>query len=297
MGTRTLAKGHGARAPEQCDGPRGDVDDSQEGNCGHAGALSEQSVVTGFTVGALRHAENPRATDDGPARLNAGRRGWAVSAANGLRAFALLALGVAQSFPSQASNWEVISEREGITVSRRAVQGRAFPQLRAVGEVPGTPYEILAVLLDVPAHVKWLPDCIESRTLSRLDAWRYIIYTRTDAPWPVSDRESVIENEVIFLDPPRKVKVTFEAVPAPEVARARGTVRMKAVNGYYSIEAIDERRSLVQYELDADPAGTLPAWLVTMQSTRNPMQTIAGLRTRLQATRGQYRAQIAKFPL
>jgi hypothetical protein len=219
-----------------------------------------------------------------------------VSAAHALRAFALVAISIAGAWPVQAADWQVIAERDGIVVSRRPVAGRAFPQLRAVAEVSGTPYEILAVLLDVPAHARWLPDCIESRTLRRLDAWRYVIYTRTDAPWPVSDREAVIENEVIFLEPPSKLKVTFEALQAPEIARARGTVRMKTVSGYYLIEAIDDRRSLVQYELDADPAGALPAWLVTYQSTRNPLQTLAGLRSRLQATRGQYRAQIAKFP-
>lgn len=243
-----------------------------------------------------RYVENPRATDDGAPGLSGARSGWAVSLAGSWRAIALLAIGFALALPAQAANWQVIAERDGIVVSRRAVPGRTFPQLRAVGEVPGTPYEILAVLLDVPAHTRWLPDCIESRALRRVDAWRYVIYTRTDAPWPVSDREAVIENEVIFLEPPSKLKVTFEALPAPEVARARGVVRMKAVNGYYLIEAIDDRRSFVQYELDADPAGALPAWLVSYQSTRNPMQTLAGLRTRLQATRGQYRAQIAKFP-
>lgn len=272
------------------------MNDRQEWVYPHAGALFGRPVVTGFTVGTRKNAANPRATNDGSPELNDVRSGRTVSAAGVLRVLALLALGFAMSFPSHSADWEVIAERDGVVVSRRPVAGRAFPQLRAVGEVPGTPYEILAVLLDVPAHAKWLPDCIESRTIRRLDAWRYIIYTRTDAPWPVSDREAVIENEVIFLEPPLKLKVSFEALAAPEVAHARGTVRMKTVNGYYLIEAIDDSRSLVQYELDADPAGTLPAWLVTYQSTRNPLQTLFGLRKRLKATRGQYGAWIAKFP-
>lgn len=197
---------------------------------------------------------------------------------------------------AQSVTWEVIDERDGIVVSRRAVENRAFPRLRAVGEVRGTPYEILAVLLDVPAHVAWLPDCLASNILRRLGPWRYLIYTRTDAPWPVADREAVIENEVIFLEPPSRVKVKFDAISAPEVTRARGTVRMKALGGFYAIEAIDDERSLVHYELDADPAGSLPAWLITMQSTRNPLQTLVGLRRRVHETRGQYQAQIDRFP-
>lgn len=208
----------------------------------------------------------------------------------------LLMLLVAWPAASQSGTWEVIEESDGIVVSRRAVQDRAFPRVRAVGEVRGTPYEILAILLDVKAHVAWLPDCRASNILRRLGPWRYVIYMRTDAPWPVADRDAVVENEVIFLDPPSKVKVKFDAISAPEVPRARGTVRMKSLGGFYAIEAIDDERSLVHYELDADPAGSLPAWLITVQSTRNPLLTLAGLRRRLHETRGQYEAQIDRFP-
>jgi len=197
---------------------------------------------------------------------------------------------------ARANDWEVIVEREGIVVSRRPAVGRDFPELRSVGEVPGTPYEVLAILTDVPAYTKWLPDYVESRTVRVIDTWRSIIYTRTDAPWPVSDREVVVENEVIFIDPPSKLKVTFRAIAAPDVKHGHGAVRMRLANGFYAIEAIDDSRSLVHYEVNADPGGTLPDWLVSMQSTRNPFETIAGLRRRLNETRGQYHEQIVGFP-
>lgn len=198
--------------------------------------------------------------------------------------------------PAGASDWEVIAEREGIVVSRRPIEGRSFPQLRSVGEVPGTPYEVLAILLDVPAHVDWRPDCVESKTVRRIGTWRSIVYTRTGALWPVSDRDVVVENGVDFVDPPSKVKVTFAAVAAPGVEPRRGTVRMTKASGFFTIEAVDERRSVVHYEVDADPGGSLPYWVVSMQSTRNPLETLAGLRRRLEETRGQYDAQIDRFP-
>lgn len=208
---------------------------------------------------------------------------------------AVLLAGLLQN-PARAGDWEVIAEREGIVVSRRLVPGQSFPELRAVGEVPGTPYEILAILLDVPAYVAWLPDCVEAKTVRKIDAWRSLIYTRTDVPWPVPDRDVVVDNEVIFIDPPSKVKVAFRAVAEPVVRRRQGTVRMRKATGFYTIEAIDESRALVHYEVDADPSGTLPDWLISMQSKRNPFETLAGLRRRLEATRGQYREQIEKFP-
>ena len=195
-----------------------------------------------------------------------------------------------------AGDWEVIASRDGIVVSRRAVAGRAFPELRAVGVVAGTPYEVLAVLIDVPAYVEWLPDCVESKPVRMIDTWRSVIYTRTDVPWPIADREVVVENVVSFIDPPSKVKVAFAAVTAPDVRRGAGTVRMDHATGSYAIEAIDRGHSRVQYEIDADPGGTLPDWLIRLQSTHNPFETIAGLRRRLEETRGQYDDEIARFP-
>jgi hypothetical protein len=217
-------------------------------------------------------------------------------AASAVRIAALIVLVCASPAPARVSDWEVIAEQDGIVVSRRPVGGRDFPQLRAVGEVPGTPYEVLAILLDVPAQVDWRPDCVESKTVRRIDEWRSIVYTRTDLPWPVSDREAVLASEVTFIDPPSTLRVDFEAVAAPDVERRRGTVRMSRATGFYAIEAIGETRSLVHYEVDADPGGSLPGWLVSMQSKRNPLETLAGLRRRLEETRGRYDAQIGRFP-
>ena len=211
---------------------------------------------------------------------------------------ALIGIALLGTLPrgAHAGDWEVIASSDGIVVSRRAVAGRAFPELRAVGEVAGTPYEVLAVLIDVPAYVEWLPDCVESKSVRTIDAWRSIIYTRTDVPWPIADREVVVDNVVSFIDPPSKVTMAFAAVPAPDVRRGRGTVRMEHAAGFYAIEAIDGGHSRVQYEIDADPGGTLPDWLIRLQSTHNPFETIAGLRRRLEETRGRYDDAIARFP-
>jgi hypothetical protein len=210
----------------------------------------------------------------------------------------LVTVSLAGALPAigHADDWEDFATRDGIVASRRFVEGRELPQLRSIAEVAGTPYEILAVLLDFPAYRKWVPDCAEATTLRRLDAWRSIIHTRTDLPWPVLDREAVIEQEVTFVRAPELVKVYFRAIDAPDVARAPDTVRTSDADGSYTIQALDDGRSRVTYMVYADPGGTLPDWLIKMQSTRNPLGTLASLRDRLEATRGQYREQIAGYP-
>jgi hypothetical protein len=198
--------------------------------------------------------------------------------------------------PANAGDWEVILDRDGIVVSRRSVEGQDLPQLRAVGEVLGTPYEVLAVLLDVQQYVAWSPDCAEARIVQRLSQWRSRAYTRIHTPWPLADREVVVENDVSFIEPLSRVKVTFRSVAAPEVESRRRVIRMPRVAGSYSIEATGDGRSRVHYELDADPGGHLPALFISLQSSRNPFGTLTGIRRQLERSRGQYEQQIERFP-
>lgn len=211
----------------------------------------------------------------------------------GLIALALLAAGPRAA---DAGDWEVILDRDGIVVSRRSVDGNDLPQLRAVGEVPGTPYEVLAVLLDVQQYAAWSPDCVEARIVQRLSQWRSRAYTRIHTPWPLADREVVVENDVFFIEPSSKLKVTFQSVAAPEVKSRRRVIRMPRVAGFYSIEATGDGRSRVHYELDADPGGNLPALFISLQSSRNPFGTLTGIRRQLERTRGQYDQQIERYP-
>lgn len=186
-----------------------------------------------------------------------------------------------------ADDWQLIAERDGIVASQRMAEGRRYPQLRAQGEVRGTPDEILAVLRDVASYRDWVPDCAEATTLRETSAWRSLIYTRTDLPWPVLDREAVVDQEVVFVRAQVLVKVFFQAVAAPEVAHASNTIRTAFAEGSYTIEALDADRSRVTYRIDADPGGHVPAWLVELQIRRNPLETLAGLRRQVEKTRGR----------
>jgi len=209
---------------------------------------------------------------------------------------AALCLGLlAGSLPAagHAADWEVVAETDGIVVSQRMVEGRRFPQLRAQAEILGTVDEVLAVLLDVPAYRQWVPDCAEATVLRRTGAWRRLIYTRTELPWPVLDREAIIDQEVFFVRASTLVKVFFRAVPAPEVPRAAGTVRTDFAEGSYTIEALDADHSRVTYQVEADPGGAVPDWLVRMQSRRNPLGTLSGLRRQLEQIRSRQAAQQA----
>ena len=59
--------------------------------------------------------------------------------------------------------------------------------------------------------------------------------------------------------------------------------------------AMGPDKTLVEYQVNADPAGELPDWVVEQTSKDLPLHTIVNLRKQVKATKGQYDQWIAKY--
>ena len=181
------------------------------------------------------------------------------------------------------AEWQVVETTQGVEVSQQTVEGRGLPMFRGIGEVGGSPEQILEVLQDVDKHTEWMPDTAEVR-LVRESEEAIWLYRRTDAPWPVSDRDVVVRSQLEIVEPEVEIHSFFEAVEVPEVPERRGVVRMPHLEGHWKIRAIAANRSRVEYQVDVDPGGRLPGWLAARTSRDNPVRTIVGLRKRLAET-------------
>ena len=181
------------------------------------------------------------------------------------------------------AEWRVVSTAQGVEVSQQTVEGRSLPMFRGIGQVGGSPEQILEVLQDVDSHTEWMPDTAEVR-LVRESEEAIWLYRRTDAPWPVSDRDVVVRSHLEIVEPEVEIHTFFEAVEVPEVPERRGVVRMPHLEGHWKLRAIAPGRSRVEYQVDVDPGGSLPGWLAARTSRHNPIRTIVGLRERLAET-------------
>lgn len=206
-------------------------------------------------------------------------------------AFCLLSFFLVAAFtpPSLASDdWRHLTTKDGIEVSEREVPGRAFPIFRGVGTVEANLYDVFAVLSDVDRYTEWMHKCVDAREVRRESEMVRYSYNRTGAPWPVSDRDVVLRSETVVIDPGRKVHVGFGSVEEESVGPVKGVVRMRRLEGHYKLEALGPERTRVEYQVDADPAGRLPAWLVKRTTRDLPLHTLIKLRRQVTKTRGQY---------
>ena len=95
--------------------------------------------------------------------------------------------------------WQPLVTQDGVSVRQRTSAGRELPELEASVEIDAGLFEVLAVITDVPRQTQWMHDCVESRLVRREGDDVSLIYNRTDAPWPVSDRDVVLRSETKLL--------------------------------------------------------------------------------------------------
>jgi len=211
--------------------------------------------------------------------------------------FASLALLLAFTAPIRADEggWERDTTEAGIVVSTRTEPGRGLPVFKGVGVVDANLHEVLAVLDDTGRFTEWMPSCAKARVIKKISEFDRIEYNRTAAPWPVSDRDVVVRSTLEGSAEKQEVWARFQSVTAPGQGPIAGVVRMPRLRGFYHLQAIDEGHTRVTYQVDADPGGMLPDWLVKRTSRRLPIDTILGLRKQIKKTKGKYEAFLQRY--
>lgn len=176
--------------------------------------------------------------------------------------------------------WERVSTSEGVLVERRTVPGTNLKEFRGRGIVEAPLGRVLGIIRDAPHRCEWMAQCAEDYVLEENEAERMqISYHRTKAPWPVADRDSVNRAELRVDVVKHRVFLPFEAIAHPKVPPVKGVVRMPFLRGFWILQPANGGSATdVEYQVHADPGGSLPEWMANLASKKLPLLTIVGLR-------------------
>jgi START domain len=191
--------------------------------------------------------------------------------------------------------WTHDTTDQGVEVSTHTEAGRSLPVFRGVGMVDASVFEILAVMDDIAHYTDWMTDCVGARVVKQINELERIEYNRIGAPWPVSDRDITLRSWIEGSARKGEIWARFQSITVPGNGPVDGVVRMPRLAGFYHLEGIDMGHTKVTYQVDADPGGLLPDWLIKLTTRKLPIQTLVGLRRRVAQTRGQYDAFLKKY--
>ena len=197
----------------------------------------------------------------------------------GLSAFGLLVSPVSVVAQS-ARDWTQIDESEGIRVWKREIPGQQLPGFRGETVMATSVEALVAVLKDYARHPEWMHRCVASAQLKDLGGGHSIDYNRTGAPWPVWDRDIIIDAQWSEAPDGRLVTLSFKNANPKLRPLPKRTVRMPRLVGFYQLWRLGPNRTKVIYQVEADPGGSLPTWLAKSVVRDMPYNTLSALRDR-----------------
>lgn len=176
--------------------------------------------------------------------------------------------------------WRQRKDENGIKVYTKAVDGSDFESFKAEMTVKTTVAEVVRLLKDVNSYDKIFPDLSESKIVKREGDTVQYQYTRTAAPWPVSDRDGIYK--MTFHTDAKTGAVNTEAYAVPDMLPEKeDVVRIRKSRAYWRITPKANGMVHIEYEVHADPGGSIPSWLANEAAVNVPYDTFKNLRKEL----------------
>ena len=181
---------------------------------------------------------------------------------------------------SGQSEWKLIKEDTGIKVFSKTVPDSKIKAIKAELILKASASQLVALLLDVNTATEWVfhtKSCVLIRKISDSELY---YYSEVSLPWPLENRDFVAHIKV-FQDPKTKV-VTVDAPAVPGwMAAKNGIVRISHSVGLWIITPIDKERIKLEYSLQVDPGGVIPAWVVNTFAAQGPIESFKKMQVQL----------------
>ena len=197
--------------------------------------------------------------------------------------------------PAVGAPWVPVGTYDDVAVTSRLVPGQDMPEFRGEAVVKAGLYEIMAVIDDASRHCEWMARCMESTVVRELRGLDRILYQRLNAPWPVSDRDLLVQGSLKINRARKEIISSFRAVKHKAKPPRDNVVRIQILKGFYRLTAVDDQRTRVVYQVLSDPGGSLPRWLARKATRKIPADTIIALRSQVKRTRGQYTSFMKRY--
>ncbi len=187
------------------------------------------------------------------------------------------------------ADWKFLTAKSGIKVYTKSIPGSKIKALRIECNVNASASEVVALLMDIPAAVRWVShtkSCVLIRKVSPAELY---YYTEISLPWPLENRDFSAHVKVSQDLATKIVTVNAPAVPG-WVPVKPGIVRISHSKGFWTITPTDKGRVKIDYILEVDPGGNIPPVVVNTFASQGPIETFMNMRKELQT--GKYKSVV-----
>jgi len=186
---------------------------------------------------------------------------------------------------SEAAEWELVKQEDGITVYTQSVRGSEFLAFKGETVVEGSVDALVAVLYDTKGAPVWLHQCLFSMTLEEVSFEENYIFQIYDLPFPAGNREVVLHTRLSWTQDGAMVESTevngfcdSHPVERCRYVQEADLTRIERSRGSYLFIAEENNRTKVIWQQHIEPGGYLPDWLVNALVVDVPFNSLSRLR-------------------
>ncbi|MCA6062752.1 START domain-containing protein [Thalassolituus marinus] len=194
-----------------------------------------------------------------------------------MRLLFVLSLLLLPVFQSVAADWELVKEdkRRAIQVFLRDVPGSELREFRGEMTLRARIPSLVALVEDTSQAPNWLHQCKALELIEAYSPQRKLLYMVSDAPWPVTDRDSIFLSE---LSQDEQGNVVINMTARPDGFPANDDyIRIPRMNGRWTFAVQEGDMVKVTYQVHAEPGGGLPSWLINSVVVDNPYYTLRNM--------------------
>ncbi len=198
----------------------------------------------------------------------------------------LLAAILLLSPAASASDWNFLAKKDGVSTWSQSVPGTKLLGFRGEAHLDVSATDLVSTMLSPEKVSDWVDLLSEHRVVDGGNTQVQVIYQRYATPWPIADRDYVIERRVTQHPELGRTTVTMRSTTHPGAPEVQGVVRAYVSQSYFSFTSLPDGSTQVEVEAFTDPKGAVPMWLVNLVQknwARNSINALARIATRERA--------------
>ncbi len=190
------------------------------------------------------------------------------------------------------NEWALKLDKEGIRVFTKDLNNSPFKAVKTVCTIDASLTKLTAVLLDINRSTDWVYATKFCTVLKQPSPSELFYYSEVTIPWPVNNRDFIVRLKVSQDEKTKVVTIEGENKPGllPE---KKNVVRIQQCYSKWIIAPQPNGQVKIEYVLQVDPGGMVPAWLINLFATRGPFESFKNLR--LQVKKPAYSRVILPF--
>ncbi|EPG73420.1 hypothetical protein LEP1GSC058_3603 [Leptospira fainei serovar Hurstbridge str. BUT 6] len=176
-----------------------------------------------------------------------------------------------------AEDWVYVKEEQSVKIYKKTME-TSFDAFKVSTLISRPLFEVRNIFLNIPGHIDWIANCKESKVLGGKVPEKFRHYYLIAAPWPVKDREMVLETESHFDPKNKRFHIFTKALNDLTIPAKKNAFRIVNSRIQWILEEISPSSTLVTYINQTDPGGDVPAYISNWSSSDAPIETILGLK-------------------